>query len=116
MRILLSNDDGIHATGIQHLAVALRQLATVQIVSLDRDRSGSRHPASEVVRQTDPHSRVMLWIGPLVDPLDEWPHTDFEAVSQDHVSLMPTQLDLTANAALLVLSDWLGDTERLAPW
>jgi 5'-nucleotidase len=41
MRILLSNDDGIHAPGIQSLAVALRQFAHVQIVAPDRNRSGA---------------------------------------------------------------------------
>ncbi|TKI08845.1 5'/3'-nucleotidase SurE [Martelella alba] len=41
MRILLSNDDGIHAPGIQALAVALRQFAQVQVVAPDRNRSGA---------------------------------------------------------------------------
>ncbi len=41
MRILLSNDDGIHAPGIQSLAIALRQFADVQIVAPDRNRSGA---------------------------------------------------------------------------
>ncbi|NGN37973.1 5'/3'-nucleotidase SurE [Yersinia enterocolitica subsp. palearctica] len=41
MRILLSNDDGIIAPGIQTLAAALREFAQVQIVAPDRNRSGS---------------------------------------------------------------------------
>src|SRR5476649_256709 len=41
MRILLSNDDGIHAPGIQLLAVAMRQFADVQVVAPDRNRSGA---------------------------------------------------------------------------
>jgi 5'/3'-nucleotidase SurE len=41
MRILLSNDDGISAPGIQTLASALREFAQVQIVAPDRNRSGS---------------------------------------------------------------------------
>lgn len=44
MRILLSNDDGIHAPGIQSLAAALRRSAdveVVQIVAPDRNRSGA---------------------------------------------------------------------------
>ena len=41
MRILLSNDDGIHAPGIQVLAKALRQFADVQVVAPDRNRSGA---------------------------------------------------------------------------
>lgn len=41
MRILLSNDDGIHAPGIQVLAQALRTFTEVQIVAPDRNRSGA---------------------------------------------------------------------------
>jgi 5'-nucleotidase len=41
LRILLSNDDGIYAPGIQTLASALREFAQVQIVAPDRNRSGS---------------------------------------------------------------------------
>ncbi|PIJ50492.1 5'/3'-nucleotidase SurE [Erwinia sp. OLTSP20] len=41
MRILLSNDDGYHAPGIQTLATALREFADVQIVAPDRNRSGA---------------------------------------------------------------------------
>ncbi|HGH0613450.1 TPA: 5'/3'-nucleotidase SurE [Yersinia enterocolitica] len=41
LRILLSNDDGITAPGIQTLAAALREFAQVQIVAPDRNRSGS---------------------------------------------------------------------------
>ena len=41
MRILLSNDDGIHAPGIQTLAAALREFADVQVVAPDRNRSGA---------------------------------------------------------------------------
>lgn len=41
MRILLSNDDGIHAPGIQTLARALREFAEVQVVAPDRNRSGA---------------------------------------------------------------------------
>ncbi len=40
MRILLSNDDGVHAPGIQTLAKALREFADVQVVA-DRNRSGA---------------------------------------------------------------------------
>ncbi|NDJ56598.1 5'/3'-nucleotidase SurE [Enterobacteriaceae bacterium 4M9] len=41
MRILLSNDDGVHAPGIQTLAKALREFAEVQVVAPDRNRSGA---------------------------------------------------------------------------
>ena len=41
MRILLSNDDGYEAPGIQALAEALQPLADINIVAPDRDRSGA---------------------------------------------------------------------------
>nr|WP_084911781.1 5'/3'-nucleotidase SurE [Rouxiella badensis] len=41
MRILLSNDDGVTAPGIQALASALREFAEVTVVAPDRNRSGA---------------------------------------------------------------------------
>lgn len=41
MRILLSNDDGIHAPGIQILAQGLKEFACVQVIAPDRNRSGA---------------------------------------------------------------------------
>ena len=43
MRILVTNDDGVHAPGIEVLATALREIAEVVIVAPDRDRSGASH-------------------------------------------------------------------------
>ena len=41
MRILVSNDDGFHAEGIQVLAKELRKIADVVIVAPDRNRSAA---------------------------------------------------------------------------
>jgi 5'-nucleotidase len=41
MRILISNDDGYFAPGIEHLAAALREHAEVTVVAPERDRSGA---------------------------------------------------------------------------
>ena len=41
MRILISNDDGYQAPGIQALASALAEIATIHVVAPDRDRSGA---------------------------------------------------------------------------
>ncbi|HHX40438.1 MAG TPA: hypothetical protein GX715_10775, partial [Armatimonadetes bacterium] len=43
MRILLTNDDGIDAEGIQALARALQPIAQVTLVAPDRPRSASGH-------------------------------------------------------------------------
>jgi 5'-nucleotidase len=41
MKILISNDDGVHAPGLSILAKALTQIAEITIVAPDRDRSGA---------------------------------------------------------------------------
>lgn len=43
MRILLSNDDGIHAEGLQALTEALSEVAEVVVSAPDRERSGNGH-------------------------------------------------------------------------
>lgn len=41
MRILLSNDDGYFAPGLEHLAAAVASLAEVEVVAPERDHSGA---------------------------------------------------------------------------
>ena len=41
MRILLSNDDGYFAPGLEHLAAALASRADITVVAPERDRSGA---------------------------------------------------------------------------
>jgi len=41
MRILLSNDDGYFAPGLEHLAAALSKCAEITVVAPERDRSGA---------------------------------------------------------------------------
>ncbi|CAM4067802.1 5'/3'-nucleotidase SurE [Vibrio neonatus] len=41
MKILLSNDDGVHAQGLRVLAEELKQIADIVIVAPDRNRSGA---------------------------------------------------------------------------
>lgn len=43
MRILLINDDGIHARGINALAHCLAEMAEIYMVAPDRERSGTGH-------------------------------------------------------------------------
>lgn len=40
MKILISNDDGVHAPGLAHLADALGKIADIMVVAPDRNRSG----------------------------------------------------------------------------
>lgn len=46
MRILISNDDGVHAVGIAALAAELAQIATIEVIAPDRNRSGASNSLS----------------------------------------------------------------------
>lgn len=46
MRILISNDDGVHATGINVLATELSKIAEIVVVAPDRNRSGASNSLS----------------------------------------------------------------------
>jgi len=50
MKILLSNDDGIYANGIATLHLALKDLAELQVIAPDRERSAAGH----AITLTDP--------------------------------------------------------------
>ncbi len=43
MKILISNDDGIHARGLEVLAEVCRSVGEVTIVAPDREQSGASH-------------------------------------------------------------------------
>lgn len=46
IKILVSNDDGVYAEGIRTLAAALREIAKVDVVAPDRNRSGASNSLS----------------------------------------------------------------------
>lgn len=43
LRVLVSNDDGVNAPGIAALAEALKEIAVIEVVAPDRNRSGASH-------------------------------------------------------------------------
>jgi len=54
MKILLSNDDGVYAPGLAALAEALDDLADIQVVAPDRNRSGASNSLT-LDRPLEPH-------------------------------------------------------------
>ena len=64
MRILVSNDDGYRAEGLQRLADALRPLAEVTVVAPDRNRSGASNSLTldVPVRVTVPRRNALPWM------------------------------------------------------
>jgi len=75
-------------------------------------RLGKRHPSQPVVAQTNPRGEPIYWIGPAGGARDASEGTDFHAVSQGHVAITPLQLDLTHQAMLPALREWLGAGHR----
>jgi 5'-nucleotidase len=64
------------------------------------------HDGSGVVEKKDPRGKKYYWIGgaPLV--FDRRGNTDFEAVTNSHISITPLHLDLTNYSALQQLRKW----------
>lgn len=63
MRILVSNDDGYRAEGLQRLADALRPLAEVTVVAPDRNRSGASNSLTlDVPLRVFPYGEGMFYV------------------------------------------------------
>ena len=63
MRILVSNDDGYRAEGLQRLADALRPLADVTVVAPDRNRSGASNSLTlDVPLRVWPYGEGMYYV------------------------------------------------------
>ncbi len=70
-------------------------------------RLGKRHKAEAVVRSLTPRNETVFWVGAAGRAQDAGEGTDFYAVANRQVSLTPLQIDLTHNAQLPMLRDWL---------
>jgi len=70
-------------------------------------RLGKRHPSEPVVRTTTPYGDPVYWIGPVGHARDAEPGTDFHAVQAGCVSVTPLRLDLTHQAQLASVREWV---------
>lgn len=70
-------------------------------------RLGKRHKAEAVVRAQTPRDETVYWVGAAGAAQDAGEGTDFYAVANKQVSLTPLQIDLTHNAQLPLISNWL---------
>ena len=71
-------------------------------------RLGKRHKAESVVRMVTPRNETVYWVGAAGEAQDAGEGTDFHAVNDGRVSITPLQVDLTHNAQLSSIRDWLG--------
>jgi 5'-nucleotidase len=70
-------------------------------------RLGRRHKAEGVVKQVTPRHDTVYWVGAAGAAADAGEGTDFHAVANGYVSVTPLQIDLTHNAQIGVVADWL---------
>ena len=70
-------------------------------------RLGKRHKAEAVVRTVTPRNETVYWVGAAGEAQDAGEGTDFYAVNNRQVSITPLQIDLTHNAQLPLLRNWL---------
>jgi 5'-nucleotidase len=70
-------------------------------------RLGKRHKAESVVRTVTPRNETVYWVGAAGEAQDAGEGTDFYAVSHNQVSITPLQIDLTHNAQLPLIRNWL---------
>jgi len=70
-------------------------------------RLGKRHKAEPVVRTLTPRNETVFWVGAAGEAQDAGEGTDFYAVRNNQVSITPLQIDLTHNAQLPLIRNWL---------
>ncbi len=70
-------------------------------------RLGKRHKAESVVRTVTPRHETVYWVGAAGEAQDAGEGTDFHAVNNRQVSITPLQIDLTHNAQLSIVREWL---------
>ena len=78
-----------------------------ELKGIEVTRLGRRHKAEPVVTMKSPRNETVYWVGAAGAAADAGPGTDFNAVDRGYVSMTPLQIDLTHNAQLPAIGDWM---------
>ncbi len=70
-------------------------------------RLGKRHKAESVIKALNPHGETVYWVGAAGKAQDAGEGTDFDAISQQCVSVTPLQVDLTQYSQLDSVRSWI---------
>lgn len=90
------------------LNVNVPDVAPAELGGIEVTRLGRRHKAEPVVKLKTPRGETAYWIGPAGGAADAGPGTDFHAVQSRRVSVTPLRMDLTHNAQLARVQEWIG--------
>jgi 5'-nucleotidase len=90
------------------LNVNVPDVAPAELGGIEVTRLGRRHKAEPVVKLKTPRGETAYWIGPAGGAADAGPGTDFHAVESRRVSVTPLRMDLTHNAQLARVQEWIG--------
>jgi 5'-nucleotidase len=78
-----------------------------KIAGVQATRLGRRHPSGQLVRDTDPRGREIVWIGAAGEAEDAGEGTDFHALAHGWVSVTPIHFDMTRHETMPALETWL---------
>ena len=96
------------AGGSVLLNVNVPNLPLDQLRGMRATRLGKRHPSQPVIPASTPYGETVYWIGPAGAANDASSGTDFDAIEQGYVSVTPLRLDLTDQARLSQITQWVG--------
>jgi 5'-nucleotidase len=89
------------------LNINVPDVAPALLRGMEITRLGRRHKAEPVVKLQTPRGETAYWIGPAGGAADAGPGTDFHAVEAGRVSVTPLRMDLTHNAQLPRMREWI---------
>jgi len=76
-----------------------------EIKGLKTTRLGKRHKSENIIQ--DKEDSLLYWIGENGKEAENGPGTDFHAIRNNYVSITPLQIDLTNNAEIEKVDNWI---------
>jgi 5'-nucleotidase len=78
-----------------------------EIKGLEITRLGKRYEAQPAIRGSEKDGQDIFWVGPVGEPNDGGPGTDFFAIMNNYVSISPIQSDLTNHNEINPIKKWM---------
>lgn len=89
------------------LNVNVPDLPASQIKGIKATRTGRRHRADTMVKDTDPFGKEIFWYGKIGKESDGGDGTDFDAINNAYCSVTPLSVDMTVHSHIAQINSWL---------